>query len=103
MKSIYHSDTLRDVPPSFYIHTGCNFLMHSSYRTVPYSHPLYGKKQNGESLMFYGKGLAIIGRAKKVFNDTPMHGEYSDIFALNNEYGRIWKSYFFQWSLEIKK
>ncbi len=93
MKSIYHSETLRDVPPSFIIHSGCNFTTQPGFNNRPYNSFHYGKMQNSNSLLFYGKALTIVGRSK-VFNDTPFENDgLHHLDLANNEFGVIVKEY----------
>ena len=56
--------------PAFYHHTGCDGITPPGASNRAYDDPGYGNRQGGEALLFYGNGLALIGRAK-VFYDEP--------------------------------
>ena len=56
--------------PCFYQHGGCDAISPFGAADLPYDHPQYGKRQGAESLLLFGSGLALIGRAK-VYYDEP--------------------------------
>jgi hypothetical protein len=80
-------------------------LKPSNYRDVPYSDPTYGQQsdleevQNGESILFYANGLAIMGRSK-VFFDTPEG--FAETVHATGHFGLGWGGYFANDAAEIK-
>lgn len=76
---------------SFYYHNGCDGISPAGWDSKPYSDPGYGFAQGGESLLFYGQGLALVGRAK-VFYDAPR--EFYETLAAGRTFGEAWRRYF---------
>lgn len=51
----------------------------------------YGLRQGAEALLFFGNGLALVGRAK-VFYDEPR--EFAATLARGETFGAAWARYF---------
>jgi hypothetical protein len=77
--------------PAFYLHTGCNSISPAGAKWLPYDHPAYGRRQGAESLLFFAKGLALVGRAK-VFYDEPRG--FSEALGEGRTFGDAWARYF---------
>ncbi len=90
LRSIWENDLLPD-GASFYLHEGCNSITPSRHRSRPYHDPAYGLRNGAAALLFYGQGLALMGRAK-VFNDHPVGFEES--LHAGSTYGEAWATYF---------
>lgn len=106
-RTLWESGVLREAGGNLFIHTGCNVNTpeHSfavDYRTsgpapiqdvVPYSSPRYGVFQNGEGILFYLNGLALLSRAKYFF-DAPR--ELGEAFGESEAtpFGACWRRYF---------
>lgn len=90
LRSIYESK--RQAPqPAFYHHTGCDIVSPDGAGTRPYDHPHYGSMQAAESLLFFGQGLALVGRAK-VYYDEP--AGFTTALAEGKSFGAAWAAYF---------
>ena len=57
----------------------------------PYDHPAYGVRQGAESLLHFGNGLALVGRAK-VFYDEPRG--FAEALKKGRTFGMAWARYF---------
>ncbi|MCB9832182.1 MAG: hypothetical protein H6807_06865 [Planctomycetes bacterium] len=77
--------------PCFYLHTGCNAVSPPGARDRRHDHPAYGLRSGGESLLFFGGGLALIGRSK-VFYDEPRG--FAEVLRSNASFGETWRHYF---------
>ncbi len=77
--------------PSFYIHTGCDGISPPGAVGLPFDHPDYGVRQGGEAMLFFGNGLALVGRAK-VFYDEPRG--FAETLRSGETFGRAWARYF---------
>jgi len=77
--------------PSIYLHTGCDITSPPSADNKPFHHPSYARRAGGASLMFFGGGLALVGRAK-VFYDEPLG--FSQVLATGGTIGGAWAQYF---------
>ena len=77
--------------PSFYHHTGCEGISPPGSARLPYDHANYGLRQGAESLLFFGNGLALVGRAK-VFYDEPRG--FAQALAEGKTFGAAWAGYF---------
>jgi hypothetical protein len=77
--------------PSFYHHIGCNAISPPGVGEYAYDHPRYGKGQGAEALLFYGNGLALVGRAK-VYNDEPRG--FARELGKGRTFGEAWAKYF---------
>jgi hypothetical protein len=76
---------------NLFLHTGCEGIAPEGASSRPYSHPSYGYWQGSEALLFYGHGLAVVGRAK-VFYDEPR--QFARVLADGGTWGRAWQHYF---------
>jgi len=75
MRSVFENRTLDGTGERFYMHMGCSVLVPDTISSendtrVSYDDEDYAKMNNGESILFFTKGLALVSRAK-VFNDKP--------------------------------
>jgi hypothetical protein len=77
--------------PCFYEHGGCEAISPVGAATLPYDHPSYGKRQGAESLLLFGNGLALLGRAK-VFYDEPTG--FAKTLRNGKTFGDAWAAYF---------
>jgi len=77
--------------PAFYVHTGCEGISPPGSRNRPYDHPDYGLRQGAEALLFFARGLALVGRAK-VFYDEPR--DFARTFGEGATFGESWAHYF---------
>ncbi|GIW71606.1 MAG: hypothetical protein KatS3mg102_1148 [Planctomycetota bacterium] len=76
---------------SLYVHIGCDSVKPAGGAALPYSDPRYGYWQGAAALLFYGQGLALIGRGK-VFYDSP-RGLYRAL-GEGECFGEGWRRYF---------
>lgn len=90
LRSIYESKRQAQ-QPAFYHHTGCDIISPDGAGTLPYDDPHYGAMQAAESLMFFGQGLALVGRAK-VFYDEP--AGFTAALSEGKTIGAAWARYF---------
>jgi hypothetical protein len=96
-RTMWENGALAGAGQFFTIHDGCDVNVPSNARNVPYNHPTYGHfsashAPNGESLLFYANGLALMGRSK-IFSDTP-EGVVEAIKSWD-AFGQGWAGYFF--------
>ncbi|HGY90381.1 MAG TPA: hypothetical protein ENK43_04315 [Planctomycetes bacterium] len=77
--------------PSFYVHTGCDGISPPGAETLPFDHADYGVRQGGEAMLFFGEGLALVGRAK-VFYDEPRG--FAETLGAGESFGEAWARYF---------
>jgi hypothetical protein len=73
------------------LHTGCHGISPPGAAKLAFDHPSYGRRGGGESLLFYGRGLAMVGRAK-VFYDEPRG--FAQELAAGRTMGHAWAHYF---------
>jgi hypothetical protein len=90
LRTLWENDALAD-EPAFYHHTGCHGISPPGAKNRPYDHPSYGVRQGAEALLFYGRGLALVGRAK-VFYDEPRG--FAEALAVGDTFGAAWRRYF---------
>lgn len=76
---------------ALYLHTGCHGISPPGAAKLAFDHPSYGRRGGGESLLFYGRGLAMLGRAK-VFYDEPRG--FAQELAAGRTIGHAWAHYF---------
>ena len=90
LRSLWEADA---VPrePSFYHHTGCEAISPPGAAHLAYDAPGYGLRQGAEALLFYGGGLALVGRAK-VFYDEPRG--FAGALGEGETFGAAWARYF---------
>ncbi len=77
--------------PAFYHHTGCEAISPPGAKSLPYHHPSYGRMQGAESLLLFGNGLALVGRAK-VYYDEPRG--FAQALAGGETFGAAWAAYY---------
>ncbi|MCA9314195.1 MAG: hypothetical protein R3F05_15645 [Planctomycetota bacterium] len=77
--------------PAFYVHTGCEGISPPGSRKHSWTHPAYGLRQGAEALLFFGSGLALVGRAK-VFYDEPRG--FASALKRGASFGEAWARYF---------
>lgn len=77
--------------PAFYHHTGCHGISPPGAKNLAFDHPAYGVRQGAEALLFFGNGLALVGRAK-VFYDEPRG--FADALRERATFGAAWARYF---------
>jgi hypothetical protein len=75
MRSVFESHVLDGTGERFFMHLGCSVLVPDTISSdhdtgVSYDDADYAKQNNGESILFFTKGLGVVSRAK-VFNDRP--------------------------------
>ncbi len=76
---------------SLYLHTGCEAISPPRAQDRPYNHPEYSLRQGAESILFYARGLALVGRSK-VFYDEPRG--FCEALAEGRSFGEAWARYF---------
>ncbi|MEZ6016142.1 MAG: hypothetical protein R3F49_13565 [Planctomycetota bacterium] len=76
---------------SLYLHTGCNAISPPGALDRRFDDPRYGARQGAEALLFFGRGVALIGRAK-VFYDEPRG--FVDVLREGGHVGAAWARYF---------
>jgi len=76
---------------ALYLHTGCHGISPPGAAKLAFDHPNYGRRGGGESLLFYSRGLAMVGRAK-VFYDEPRG--FAQELAAGRTVGHAWARYF---------
>ena len=93
LRTLYENGQLPENTGTFYIHGGCEAISPQNAAKHPYNSPNYGGHgQIAESLMYYGNGLALIGRAK-VYFDIPRG--FDNAFGIDHgNFGDILKTYF---------
>ncbi len=90
LRTLWQNAALPDTG-SFYLHSGCESMMPAGCPTKPYNDPAYAHWQGAESLLFYGKGLALVGRSK-VFYDFPR--EFAAKLGEGSSFGEAWCHYY---------
>lgn len=89
-RTLWQNGVLPDTA-SFYLHSGCEGTAPACAERVPYNHPEYGYWQGAEGLLFYCKGLALVGRSK-VFYDFPT--DFAKQLGEGKTFGEAWAHYF---------
>ena len=90
LRTLYENGRVAKTP-SFYHHTGCNSISPPGVGDYAYDHSRYGVRQGAEALLFFGNGLALVGRAK-VYFDEP--GGFAEELAKGRTYGQAWAKNF---------
>ncbi|MCC6446136.1 MAG: hypothetical protein IT210_22125 [Armatimonadetes bacterium] len=90
LRTLWENRALPD-GASFYLHFGCDITTPAGADSLPYNHPAYAHWQGGESLLFYGRGLSLIGRAK-TFYDFPT--DFARLMGEGKTFGDAWAHYF---------
>ncbi|QEG21892.1 hypothetical protein [Mariniblastus fucicola] len=93
LRTLWENEKLQQAGPAFYVHGGCEAISPYRASSQPFNSPKYGgHNQIAESLLFYGNGLALIGRAK-VYFDIPRG--FDNAFGVDRgNFGDILKTYF---------
>jgi len=89
-RTLWQNGALPDTA-SFFLHFGCEIISPEGADMIPYNHPRYGYWQGGEGLLFYCKGLSLVGRAK-VFYDFPT--EFAKKMGEGKTFGEAWAYYY---------
>lgn len=76
---------------SFYVHTGCEAISPPNATNLPWSDRGHGAFGGGNAVLFFGDGLALVGRAK-VFYDEPRG--FADALREGRTFGAAWVRYF---------
>ena len=90
LRTLWENGALSD-EPAFYHHTGCHGISPPYAKIRAFDHPSYGVRQGGEALLLFGRGLALIGRAK-VFYDEPKR--FAETLAAGGTWGDAWRRYY---------
>lgn len=90
LHTLWHNGAVAS-EPCFYHHTGCDGISPPDAARLPFHHESYGLRQGAEALLFFGNGLALVGRAK-VFYDEPRG--FAAALAANKTFGAAWADYF---------
>jgi hypothetical protein len=90
LRSLWQTE-LVSAQSALYLHTGCHGISPPGAASLAFDHPSYGRRGGGESLLFYGRGLAMLGRAK-VFYDEPRG--FAQELAAGRTIGHAWAHYF---------
>ena len=90
LRTLYENGRVSNTP-CFYHHTGCNSISPPGVSKYPYNHPRYGERQGAESLLFFGNGLALVGRAK-VYFDEP--AGFAEELREGKTFGQAWAKYY---------
>ena len=90
LRTLWENGAIAD-EPSIYLHTGCHGISPPGAKELAYDHPAYGARQGGEALLFFGSGLALVGRAK-VFYDEPRG--FAETLAAGGTVGDAWARYY---------
>ncbi|MBI3920686.1 MAG: hypothetical protein HY318_04645 [Armatimonadetes bacterium] len=90
LRTLWQNDALPD-QACFYLHSGCEAIAPGGAMRFPYNHPEYAYWQGAEALLFYGKGLALVGRSK-VFYDFPT--DFAKLLGEGKTFGEAWAHYF---------
>ncbi len=85
-------------PPSVVLHGGCGASGPVGAYDTPYTGADYGTAQNCESILFFARALAVVGRSK-VFNDTPV--QFAEALAEDGvTLGEAWRHLFSDQALQ---
>jgi hypothetical protein len=92
-RTAWQNGILENTGANLIIHGGCEVNVPANTQTKTYYQEGYAGWQNGEGLMFYMNGVALIARAK-VFNDLPTG--FPGAFALTSRacFGDGWRAFF---------
>lgn len=93
LRTLWENDKLAGAGSCFYIHGGCEVNSPSGAARHAYHDPAYSDHtQIAECFMYYGNGLALLGRSK-VFYDIPSGFENSFTTQKGN-FGDVLRGYF---------
>lgn len=90
LRSLWENGVSAD-GPSLYLHTGCDAVSPPGAARYPYDDRRYGVRQGAEALLFFGGGVALVGRAK-VFYDEPQG--FAEALRDGGQVGAAWAHYF---------
>jgi hypothetical protein len=90
LRTIYENKILPDTA-NLFLHSGCEITSPEAAANQPYNAPGYAHWQGAECLMFYCKGLALVGRSKG-FYDFP--NGFAKVFGEGRTFGDAWRYYF---------
>lgn len=90
LRTLWQNGVLPD-SASLYVHSGCEITMPAGAATLPYGDPSYAHWQGAEALLYYAKGLALVGRSK-VFYDAPTG--FAAQLGAGKTFGDAWRYYF---------
>jgi hypothetical protein len=90
LHSLYQNGQIPE-EPCFYQHGGCNAISPNGAGGLSYDNPQYGKRNGAESLLMFGNGLALLGRAK-VYYDEP--AGFGKTLREGHTFGSTWANYF---------
>ena len=93
LRTMWANGKLTRTGPAFYVHGGCEAMSPAGADKHPYNEPGYSDHtQIAECLMFYGNGLALIGRSK-VYFDIPTG--FGDVFTpTKGNFGEVLQEYY---------
>jgi hypothetical protein len=92
-RTIWQSKILENSGANLIIHGGCEVNSTKGTQEFPYYNEKYATFQNGEGILFYMNGIAIMARAK-VFYDTPRGFPGVLSSSPQAKFGQGWKAYF---------
>jgi hypothetical protein len=92
-RTIWQNQMLRDAGANLIIHGGCEVIIPAGTGDVPYYQEGYATLPNGEGILFYMNGVAIMARAKGFF-DRPEGFPGAFRFSPRVQFGDGWKAYF---------
>jgi len=91
-RTMWQNHILSETGANLIIHDGCNVNTPAGTMDKPYYEEGYARFQNGEAILFYMNGVALVARAK-VYNDLPKG--FPDALAdPRAQFGDGWKAYF---------
>ena len=90
LRSLYENGKIPP-EPCFYQHGGCDAVSPFGAGTLSYEDPQYGKRPCAASLLFFGQGLALVGRAK-VYYDEP--AGFPQALHEGKTFGEAWARYY---------
>lgn len=86
-----HAGGIPAAQPHVLLHTGCEAISPTGATSLAYHDPRYGRLQHAESVLFFTRCVALVGRAK-VFYDEPRG--FSATLAGGGTVGDAWREYF---------
>jgi len=91
LRTLWENGVSQTLAPCLWLYTGCHGVSPPGALKLAYDDPRYGVRQGAESLLFFGGGLALLGRSK-VFYDTPRG--FAGVLADGGTMGDAWIHYF---------
>lgn len=92
-RTAWQNGVLANSGANLIIHGGCEVNVPEGTQTKTYYQEGYASWQNGEGLLFYMNGLAMIARAK-VFNDLPTGFPGAFTLTSRAHFGDGWRAFF---------